>query len=237
MIFKIIFQSDTEILFKNLQNNQTFSLVFPHSHSCSICFSPLNKSEKCNRHPGLTYLKNFILISGGYFHVNHDNQPLSWWTRKIIEVSEYPFQYSAPELSFIMIQRMIPFQINNHKNFLATMIPTSSNQMVEIYQEICKSLNIPFVESNYFFRTKSDHYTKSRKDYVSEKYTLNPELRGNYKNILLFDDVLHTGHTLGHCAQLLQNKFDSYIYLCPLSRTYGIKRKKFLKYPKKNQIK
>lgn len=225
---KLIYSSNSEMIFKD-DNGKKYSLKFPATNSCPICARPVEKKGSCTHHSDLLEQENLKLICGGYYQVDANGEPYDWWTRELKKVTEFPYRFSSELIEYVM-KIKLDFLKNFKENILVTMVPTSYLQAFDIFHSISKSLNFAFISPKYFFVKNTPNYISDRCEYIKQKYELakiNHEITNLLKKIttiILFDDVMHTGTTLGYCASLFRKIFSGTIILCPLGRTIGRKR-------------
>ena len=120
----------------------------------------------------------------------------------------------AKQLSVMMVSS-INREYGNEKFDIITCVPMHKNSLKErrynhselLARECAEKMNIPFVQTlEKHKNNQAQHKIKAsmRADNVRGVYrTIDKELVRN-KNILLIDDIITTGNTLGECAKMLR---------------------------------
>ena len=98
------------------------------------------------------------------------------------------------------------------------------NQAKIIAEEISKNTGIPLADDLLFRGRSAEQHTLSRKDRmtnVTAFYGSNTDLSG--KRIIICDDVITTGSTLGRCTGLLKGMNAAEVYIAAGTTTKNIK--------------
>ena len=120
----------------------------------------------------------------------------------------------AKQLSFMIVQGVL--EIHKEINFdIITCVPMHKddqrkrgyNQAELLARECAKIMNIPYVDTlEKFKKNKVQHSIKAneRAKNVRGVYRLIQKDIVKGKNILIIDDIITTGHTLGECSRILK---------------------------------
>jgi len=212
---KLLETSDPwEIIVRITRNNkiEDKSLKINRDRTCPICFYPIKLNEKCSHHPGLiNVVEQFEMTIGHFYKLDYNGKPLNWFTQELKKISTYPYRYSHELFRQILTYRITKSGWDLDDILFSTMVPTTNHQMRDLFRELAISLRIQWINPEVLFNSKRPtNFYKNRRDYVRDKYEISKyaldslnkiEKRG--KSVLLFDDVLYTGFTIGRIIELL----------------------------------
>ena len=200
-----------EISIKDLQKNIDLSLKIDYKNSCPICLYPKKKEPEC--HVGLLKLMNKIDYTTGHLYsTDFTGKATNWFTSILQEISENPYKKSHEILKIILLHRIKQKKWNIEDIKFASMVPTNNHQMSDLFQELTHELQIPWINCNSIFITRflNKHYD-NREEYVKNKYDLNKNTHSLLQefegggDVLIFDDVFHTGYTFGRIVEILDS--------------------------------
>ena len=121
--------------------------------------------------------------------------------------------YFAKQLSVVLVMAIL--EIYQDKKFdLITCVPMHKdglrergyNQAELLAKECAEIMKIPYINTLEKFRkNRTQHSIKAseRADNVKGVYRISDKSVVKDKNILIIDDIITTGHTLGECARIL----------------------------------
>lgn len=121
--------------------------------------------------------------------------------------------YFAKQLSVVLVMSILE-KYQDIKFDMITCVPMHKdilkergyNQAELLAKECAEIMHIPYVSTlDKFRKNKAQHSIKAseRADNVKGVYKVSDESVIKDKNILLIDDIITTGHTLGECARIL----------------------------------
>ncbi|MFW9970499.1 MAG: hypothetical protein ACFFDF_09885 [Candidatus Odinarchaeota archaeon] len=227
--FQILNTNDPrEIILRDLtvEPNLEHSIKIPSKNICSFCYSPLKDNSECVHHSGLIkFQKVTKIIIGGYYTTNFKGDSLSWWTKRIKKIRDFPFKTTSLDVELVIAKRIENFG-ELLETQVSTAVPTRNLQSLKIFQNLSKKSNIKFIDPNKMIDILPTYKNgKTRNEYVSQKYKLSQncdyyieKVSKKSKGIVIFDDILNEGYTLGWIVNLLKDSF-SYFYLIVLGRT------------------
>lgn len=216
-----------EIILKETDTNQELSLMDRYSVKCHVCHYPLKSKVDSFCHKGLeNHVSKISYITGHYYETDFDGNPNNWYGKLLKDISERPFRFSHELFVEVLKHRILNSDLDLHSLSFATMVPTSNQQMENLFEEISRLLNIKWIRCNDIFIKKEPviHYS-DRAEFVKNKYILKEtadEIFFNFKhhkNILIFDDIFNQGFTLGHIINLLKTTPHDTFYLVTIART------------------
>lgn len=127
----------------------------------------------------------------------------------------------AKQLAFPLVQSIL--EIHEIKNFdMITCVPMHKSSLKErgynqaelLARECAEIMNIPYVDTlEKFKKNKAQHSIKAREraDNVKGVYRIIDKQIVKDKNILIIDDIITTGHTLGECSKILMKSGCNYV--------------------------
>lgn len=119
----------------------------------------------------------------------------------------------AKQLAFPIVQSIL--EIHTESNFdIITCVPMHKSSLKErgynqaelLAKECAEIMNIPYVDTlEKIKKNKTQHSIKAseRADNVKGVYKIIDKQIVKDKNILIIDDIITTGHTLGECSRIL----------------------------------
>ncbi len=223
-----------DIIIKETDTQKEYAIKNKYKSLCPICFYPLIKGKEKECHIGIEPLLDKIsFLTGHFYDTDYKGTPLNWFAKLLKEISNYPFKYSHELFKLILENRILQSSWNLKKIKYATMVPTTNQQMEQLFFEISKDLNFVWIPSKSLLirRELTNHY-EERKAYVDNKYFLKEDALNNVCNlnpkkfILIFDDIFNQGFTFGRITELLHNLSFKEFRLVTIARTVP---KSFLK--------
>lgn len=224
--FKFLPTTDPwEIIIRDQETNEIYSLKQQHTHFCEVCQYPFySKKKEC--HKGLNRdLSEISFISGHFYETDYNGIPNNWFGKLLKNISEQPFKYSHTILTAILKEKIQKTNWNIKRIDFATMVPTTNQQMYQLFSKIAKDLEINWVPAEKLFNRKelNIQYT-DRKKYVQSKYCLKktrdiPSRLLNDKTVLIFDDIFNQGYTFSRIIDLLSTFSIKNFKLASIART------------------
>lgn len=201
---------------------------------CPICFYPRMNGKKKECHIGIeSSVRNISFITGHFYDTDYKGNPLNWFGKLLKNISTQPFKYSHELFKLILEEKILQSEWNLNKIMYATMVPTTNQQMENLFSEISNNIGIRwFTPDKIFLRKELRSHYKSRKQYVANKYFLKKIVSDNLlklekdETILIFDDIFHQGFTFGRIIELLHKFYFDKFKLVTIARTVP---KSFLK--------
>lgn len=228
-----------EIIIKDTQTNEEFSLMNKYPEKCPICYYPTNLKGKKECHAGLNKsLDKISYITGHYYDTDYNGKPNNWYSQLLKDISERPFKYSHEPFNLILHDRLKKADWDLGLIKLATMALTSNQQMEQLFSQLSINLGLTWISNSKLF-LKNDltsHYN-NRLDYVNQKYSINIDnayeifANHNLKELIIFDDVLNRGYTFGRLIELLSEIGFKKFYLVSIARTIPKSFKKNFTFP------
>lgn len=216
-----------EIILKETDSNIEFSLMDRYSDKCPVCHYPLTSKRNQLCHKGLEKnIGRVSYITGHYYETDFAGSPNNWYGKLLKDISEQPFRHPHEPLVLVLQERINNSGWDLNSLNFATMVPTSNQQMEDLFFNVSKLLNIKWVGCDEIFlkRELIEHYN-NRYDYVKNKYSLNKDASDlllsfiELENILIFDDILNQGYTFGCLIDLLKTTSIKNYYLVTIART------------------
>ena len=192
-------------------------LPFNNGHRCEICDQPIASEAKvcdfCQAQK-----KNFKRAFCPFLYEGKVKNA-------ILAYKESNQRYRAKAFAKIIVKYMGDVQLD-----VITYIPMTEkkekartfNQSKLLAEEIGKILNLPVLS---IFKKERDQKSqkestfKERRGNMIGLYTLKKVKLNKEDNILIVDDVITTGATVGYCAGLVLPKV-SKVYVCAIAREY-----------------
>lgn len=197
-----------------IKNTKNFILHILFPTRCPYCNSVINPEdyacEECKKKFPKTDIIKYAY--GGYKCCS----PFPYNDIFASAVKNFKFHNlggNAKQLAFVMVQSII--QSYNISDFdIITCVPMHKrmikqrgyNQAELLAKECAEILGIPFVQTlEKYKENTAQHSIKAslRADNVRGVYRLVNKNIAKGKNILIIDDIITTGHTLGECAKIL----------------------------------
>lgn len=216
-----------EIILKEADSSKEFSLMDRYSDKCPVCHYPLASEQVKLCHIGLEKnIDKISYITGHYYETDFTGNPNNWYGKLLKDISEQPFRHSHEPFVLVLKERLVNSDWDIDSLNFATMVPTSNQQMENLFIEVSELLNVRWVKCNDIFlkRELVEHYN-NRSDYVKNKYFISKtasDLLLNFKDlesILIFDDILNQGYTFGCLIDLLKATSIKNYYLVTIART------------------
>lgn len=194
--------------------NSIVELFFPPR--CPYCYKVMNKNDyACNDCKKLFPEKSCTRYAvGGYLC----SSPFEY--KDCYKDAVLKFKYGndaslAKPLSFMIVQSILKIHGEKLAEFdLITCVPMHKNSLEKrgynqaelLARECAKIMGIPYFDIlEKFKENKTQHSIKAsqRADNVKGVYRVTDKTLIKDKNILIIDDIITTGHTLGECARIL----------------------------------
>ena len=195
------------------------NLPFNNGHRCEICDQPiLNEATICDfcQKRGRNFKRAFcpFLYEGKVKNA-------------ILGYKESNQRFKAKAFAKMIVEYIQKFNV---KLDVVTYIPMTEkkqkqrtfNQSQLLAEQIGKLLNLPVL--SFFSKVRDGEEQKNltfkeRRESVVGKYVLKKVRLKRTQNVLIVDDVMTTGATLGYCAGLVYPKVNE-VYVCALAREY-----------------
>lgn len=215
-----------------------YTIGGPIQNCCRICGYPLKNDEICNHHQGLEKLNlDYLIQFVGYYQTDFNGNPLNKFTKRIIKMRIAEGEKYYQELFFILnsLFKTIKKKVNIK---WGSWVPTSNNLLLRIAQNLILSNNLIMINPLEIIETDDLlNRIDDKEEYVKKKYKLNDSYNPKiYKVInndigVIFDDLLHTGYTIGRIFEIFQEFHPKKLVGLVFVRTSRGKHPLYLKYP------
>ncbi len=238
MPYKIIKgMNEWEIIVRELSTGEEFSLNDIFKTKCPICFYPERK-EDC--HEGLVpHLNKFTYKTCHYYITDYRGNPINWFGELITNIRKTPYKYSHEIISLLLQETLKTSCWGFPVIKAATMVPTTNQQLYDIFEEVSISLGMRWIDPFSIFKKQLfATSSRNRREQVNQKYALTiiddktKSLLNDIHNILIFDDILNRGYTFGRMIELLTLAFHiQNYYLITIARIAPKSFPKILEFP------
>jgi predicted amidophosphoribosyltransferase len=216
-----------DIIIKETDTDKEYAIKSKYKTLCPICFYPHFKGKRKDCHVGIGHqINNISFITGHFYETDYKGAPLNWFGKLLKDISTHPFKYSHELFKQIIEKKILDSHWELKDIKYATMVPTTNQQMEQLFFEVSDDLDLIWIPQNQLFirRELTRHYIE-RKEYVDNKYFLIEEEISNIiniennKSILIFDDVFNQGYTFGRIIELLHSISFKKFNLVSIART------------------
>lgn len=215
-----------------------YTIGGPLQSRCKICGYPLKDEEICNHHQGLENLNlNYLIHFVGYYQTDFNGNPMNKFTKRIIKMRLAEGEKYYQEL-LLILNSLFKTIKKKHNIKWGSWVPTSNNLLLKVARNLILSNNLILINPLEIIEIDDQiNGIENKEDYVKKKYKLNEKYNPKIYRLInndtgiIFDDLLHTGYTIGRIFKIFQEFQPKKLIGLVFVRTSRGKHPLYLKYP------